>query len=710
MDFKPYKMGKYLLLERLATGGMAEVYRAKATGASGFEKHLAIKRILPDHLEDDSFRKMFETEARIGSSLTHSNIVQILDFVKFGETFLLVMEFVNGKNLRQVINKLKKQQFTLPVECAIFIANETCKGLEYAHSKKDDFTGQPQNIIHRDMSPQNIMLSYDGLVKIVDFGIANWKDKLEQTKSGVIKGKFGYMSPEQAAGEPISNSTDIFSTGIIFWELLTGKRLFTAENDISTLKLIQDCVVPRPSQFNPKVTPDLERIVMKALSKNVSQRYQTAGAMQRQIQEHLNKHYPSFRENELASMMQRLFKEEIETEKRRIEVLSRQSIPFSQGKAEALEISESEFELEESISEGTLTASDQDRVSHITFIDEDGNSSAILEPEDVHSKTKETLEPKRAKETLSNTNPETEEAVPETIAKTVLARRPSPQTEAKASKTIPQKETTIPKFDNLKDKSIVVEAGGIKLETDFYSKEDSRESWSSQSYKKKIDTPFEEHSGIRFSGIAKVAAASSLIGITVYFYHLLLSGQAVIPVKVDAEEPRVISSPNPAPAPAPASPSKPAAINNCEIRFETDPPGALVVIDGVEKIYTPGTVLAPCDSSFNYSLQLKDYETVAENIVARAKMKPVSKALRKVERGDLVIITNRRVKVSSDTEEFGETEPGTPFRIERLPAGRRFTLHFINEVFGINQSEILEIKPGVSTTYNIKLGEKSEKR
>ena len=187
MDFKPYKMGKYLLLERLATGGMAEVYRAKSTGASGFEKHLAIKRILPDHLEDDTFRRMFETEARIGSSLQHSNIVQILDFVKFGETFLLVMEFVNGKNLRQVVNKLKKLQYSLPIECTLFIINETCKGLDYAHSKKDDFTGQPQNIIHRDMSPQNIMLSYDGSVKIVDFGIANWKDKLEQTKSGVIR-------------------------------------------------------------------------------------------------------------------------------------------------------------------------------------------------------------------------------------------------------------------------------------------------------------------------------------------------------------------------------------------------------------------------------------------------------------------------------------------------------------------------------------------
>src|SRR3954447_1202237 len=153
LEFKPFKIGKYLLLERLATGGMAEVYRAKASGAGGFEKQLAIKRILPSYAENEEFRRMFEYEARLSSMLTHANIVQVYDFIKSSETYLLAMEYVDGKNLRQFINKIKKIGFTLPIEFGVYIISEVCKGLEYAHKKKDDLTGRPLNIIHRDMSP-----------------------------------------------------------------------------------------------------------------------------------------------------------------------------------------------------------------------------------------------------------------------------------------------------------------------------------------------------------------------------------------------------------------------------------------------------------------------------------------------------------------------------------------------------------------------------
>lgn len=736
MDFKPYKMGKYLLLERLATGGMAEVYRAKATGASGFEKHLAIKRILPDHLEDDTFRRMFETEARIGSSLQHSNIVQILDFVKFGETFLLVMEFVNGKNLRQVLNKLKKLQYALPIECALFIISETCKGLDYAHNKKDDFTGQPQNIIHRDMSPQNIMLSYDGSVKIVDFGIANWKDKLEQTKSGVIKGKFGYMSPEQAAGEPISHLTDLFSTGIIFWELLTGKRLFSAENDLSTLRLIQDCVIPRPSQFNPKITADLERIVMKSLSKNVSQRYQTAGSMQRQIQEHLNKHFPGFRENELANMMQRLFKDEISSEKKRIEFLTRQSVPFSQGNPESPEVVPNEFAVEPSLEEGSITASDQDRVSHITFVDQDSIPSEVVKLNQLDPQ--EPTQHSDFRSTLSSTNPEGEPEIPETVAKTIVAApKPAPApnpptrlTQSKSSKLQQEIEKRFekPSDEESKEVSLMTGPDRIKLDTQSITDQEiDRESWGStdSNFRKSIEN--EEVTEGRFSNVVKAVAASGLIAITGYLYHVLLSGRSVIPVNIELQDPRLIGSCDPLKNPncgtkntrskpqsetrEPTNPqSVPQEIKNCELKFSTDPPGAIVLIDGVEKLATPGTALVPCDSSINYSLQLKDHEAISENVVVKGNMRQISKILRKVERGDLVIITNRRVKVSSDTEQFGEAEPGKPFPIERLPANRIYTIHFSNEIFGIDETRRLEVKPGVSSTYEIRLDEKPEKR
>ncbi len=330
MDFKPFKIGKYLLLEKIATGGMAEVYRAKASGAGGFEKQLAIKRILPNYASNDEFRRMFEYEARLSSMLTHANIAQIYDFVKAGETYLLAMEFIDGKNLRQFINKAKKVNYVPPIEFGLYIINEVCKGLEYAHKRKDDLTGKPLNVIHRDMSPQNIMLSYEGSVKIVDFGIAKAKDRVDETRSGVIKGKFGYMSPEQANGEQIDHRTDIFSTGIILHELLTNKRLFAGENDMATLRQIQECVIPSASRANPKITADLEKIMMKSLTKDLTLRYQDAGLFHRNIQGYLNKYFTAFSQREMSEILMRVFADEIIAEKKRFEAVYRQSIPFSQ--------------------------------------------------------------------------------------------------------------------------------------------------------------------------------------------------------------------------------------------------------------------------------------------------------------------------------------------------------------------------------------------
>jgi len=395
VDFKPYKIGKYLLLEKLATGGMAEVYRAKASGAGGFEKQLAIKRILPSYSANDEFRRMFEYEARLSSMLTHSNIVQIYDFVKSGETYLLAMEYVDGKNLRQLVNKAKKAGIQLPVEFGVYIMNETCKGLEYAHKKKDDLNGRPLNIIHRDMSPQNIMISYDGAVKIVDFGIAKAKDRVDETRSGVIKGKFGYMSPEQANGESVDHRTDIFSTGIILWEMLTGKRLFAAENDMATLKQIQECVIPSASRLNPKVTPELEKIILKGLTKDLRLRYNDAGLFHRNLQEFLNKYYPTFTQKEAGDIISRVFKEEITQEKKRFEQIYRQSIPFSQGANKEEESGGSTDDsgdgVEEAL-EGSMTRSEVGSKSSITFVSQigepgipneiDPDADAVARPED----------------------------------------------------------------------------------------------------------------------------------------------------------------------------------------------------------------------------------------------------------------------------------------------------------------------------------------
>ncbi len=369
MDFKPFKMGKYLLMERLATGGMAEVYRARAQGAGGFEKQVAIKRILPSYSQNDEFRKMFEYEARLSSMLTHANIVQIFDFNKFGETYLLAMEYVDGKNLRQFVNKCRKVGVQFPVEFSVFVVNEVCKGLEYAHGKRDDLTGKMLNIIHRDMSPQNIMLSYEGAVKIVDFGIAKAKDRVDETRSGVIKGKFGYMSPEQANGQSVDHRTDIFSTGIILWELLTGRRLFAAESDLATLRMIQECVITPPSKINPRVPADLEKIVMKVLSKDLKLRYTSAGDLHRHLLEFLSKHAPTFTQREVSGILHKAFADEISKEKKRFEQLNRQSIPFSQGASKKRD--EDDHNDVSDVLEGTQTRSDIAEPTADTFGDEE---------------------------------------------------------------------------------------------------------------------------------------------------------------------------------------------------------------------------------------------------------------------------------------------------------------------------------------------------
>jgi serine/threonine-protein kinase len=329
VDFKPLKIGKYRLLKKLATGGMAEVFRGESQGAEGFVKQLALKRILPNYASNDEFRKMFQYEARLSATLQHANIVQVYAFEKATDTYLLVMEYVDGKNLRQFVNKARKLKYFPPIEFGAWVVNEVCKGLEYAHEKRND-QGVPLNIIHRDMSPQNVMISYDGAVKIVDFGIAKAKDKADETRSGVIKGKFGYMSPEQALGIAIDHRSDIFSTGIILWELVTGKRLFAAENDMATLRQIQECLVESPSRLNPRVSKELERIVMKALTKDLSLRYQSAGQFHRQLQEYLNKFHPTFTQRDFVNIVRQIFADDMVAEKREFEQLSRQPIPYSQ--------------------------------------------------------------------------------------------------------------------------------------------------------------------------------------------------------------------------------------------------------------------------------------------------------------------------------------------------------------------------------------------
>jgi len=303
------KFGKYILLEKLAAGGMAEVYLAKSAGASGVNKFVAIKRILPQFSGNEEFIQMFQDEAKVSVNLNHSNVVSIYDFgVEHGQ-FYIVLEFVEGRNLRQIINELKKNNKSLKIEEAVYIIKEAAAGLDHAHRCTDQKTGRPLNITHRDMSPQNIMVSFEGEPKVIDFGIAKQSDaEKEETRAGTLKGKFAYMSPEQAESEEVDPRTDVFALGIILWELLANDRLFTGSNENAILRKVRECQIPSIRKINPLVPVELERIVMKALSKEKNNRYQTAANLQKELNRFLNTQYPDFSTQDLSKTIIDCFK------------------------------------------------------------------------------------------------------------------------------------------------------------------------------------------------------------------------------------------------------------------------------------------------------------------------------------------------------------------------------------------------------------------
>ena len=300
--------GKYILLEKLASGGMAEVYLAKSLGASGINKFIAIKRILPQYSDHPEFIDMFKEEANIAVNLNHGNVVSIYDFGVEKKQFFLVMEYVEGQNLRQILNHLKKENKYFSIDQIVYMGKEVAAGLDHAHRCLDGTTGKPLNITHRDMSPQNIMVSFEGEVKIVDFGIAKKAEsEIEATRAGTIKGKFGYMSPEQADGQTVDLRTDIFSLGIVMWELLANDRLFTSNSEAATLRKIRECQIPSLRKLNPSIPPELERIINKALAKDKSLRYQTAAAFHRDLNRFLNTQYPEFSPHDFSVFMKSAF-------------------------------------------------------------------------------------------------------------------------------------------------------------------------------------------------------------------------------------------------------------------------------------------------------------------------------------------------------------------------------------------------------------------
>jgi serine/threonine protein kinase len=279
---------RYTITERLDHGGMAEVFRGVAESMEGFKKNVAIKRILPSLTKNEKFVKMFLDEARLSLFLQHANIVQVFDISRTPDNaYFLVMEYVDGCNLKSLIERQKQKGRRIEPAHSIYMMMEACKALNYAHSLEHPETNDPLNIVHRDISPPNILLSKNGEVKLVDFGLAKANSQIESTDPGVVKGKFSYLSPEAASGLDVDHRADVFAVGIILWELFTGRRLFYGDTDYQTVELVRQARVPSIAALNPEIEPELEAIVRKALAKDVNDRYQSAADLTEALAQYL---------------------------------------------------------------------------------------------------------------------------------------------------------------------------------------------------------------------------------------------------------------------------------------------------------------------------------------------------------------------------------------------------------------------------------------
>ncbi len=311
------RFGNYTLLDRLAVGGMAEIFLARQHGPEGLEKLVVIKRIRPKLSEHPAFVRMFLNEAKLAAQLNHPNIVQIHDLGKVADSSYIAMEYISGRDMRRILPKSEESGIPFPMVYALKIASSVCEGLSYAHQKAD-LSGEPLHIVHRDVTPENILVSFDGTVKIVDFGIAKAANQIENTKPREIKGKLSYMSPEQVAGEPLDARSDLFSLGVVLYEWLTGYKLFTGDSEIGVMQSIVEGKIYAPTYFRPDIPQPVERIVMKALEKDRDRRYQSARDFQYDLDKFLSEYEFTPSNIHLSNFLKQIFFDELEMERARL--------------------------------------------------------------------------------------------------------------------------------------------------------------------------------------------------------------------------------------------------------------------------------------------------------------------------------------------------------------------------------------------------------
>ena len=303
------RIGKYRLVRRLAVGGMAEIFLAVTESIEGFEKLVVVKRILPQYAGDPNFRRMFLDEARLAATLDHPNIVNVHDIGEVNGSYFFTMEYVHGQSLARLMRMAASQGLPVPLEHTLCVITGTCAGLNHAHDKMGH-DGQPLDIVHRDVSPPNILITYDGGVKLVDFGIAKANAVADVTAAGTLKGKIPYMSPEQCRAERLDRRSDVFALGVVLYELTVGRRPFHAEHELALLNLIATTQAPRPSHIVPGYPQQLEHIVLSALSPHREHRFPTCRAFQIALEDFARDYRVPMSSGRLAQYMEALFDEE----------------------------------------------------------------------------------------------------------------------------------------------------------------------------------------------------------------------------------------------------------------------------------------------------------------------------------------------------------------------------------------------------------------
>jgi len=306
-----YFLGRYRVVDEIGVGGMASVHLARVDGPGGFQKWVAIKKIHPHLVEDESFVQMFLDEARVAARISHPNVATVFDLGKHEDTYWIAMEYLHGEPLREVMRQTEELGTAMPPEIACRVIADAAEGLHAAHELLGK-NGEKLGLVHRDVTPHNLFVTYDGTTKVVDFGIAKFDTRMSHTRAGTLKGKLAYMSPEQVHGEGVDRRTDIFALGVVLWELTTGRRLFRMDNDLDTLAKVQECIVPPPSTVIRGYPVDLEQIVMKALSKNPDERFYTAREVSRALQSLLMRRGLFIGADEVASYTRSIFYDRIQ--------------------------------------------------------------------------------------------------------------------------------------------------------------------------------------------------------------------------------------------------------------------------------------------------------------------------------------------------------------------------------------------------------------